>query len=490
MFDLVVRVVPPPAAGAASAKLKVQHLMRVDRYEVYRSCQPPSNVKEEVAATVGAGKIILFCVCDSNRSDNDVDAGGDTTVTWTLLPEGCALTDEKNTAFQVTARDKLSFLKTGGVTQGSTSKPGSNRQDIRVPCADGSESKVEIEYDFSALAEALGDSNATGLEYKTPQTHVVPAAGCSGENVGWEPIKETEQDCQDQGLVWDEENNACKPARGEDSQEVANPCTSAKIFPPNNDNSTGKENVRIKWELQPDDCELSSSQNATIQVTAYNQYAKPTTRYSGEKTVSAEYAGIHIPNNCNWDETTTKKITYDFSAIGIALGDPQAETRAYIQDVTHPVGRGTCENVEKPPVVALDRISHHKDASCEADPYSGAVSCTGATSPPHDQLFYYVWTKITNYPVIDDYPDPPTWSATGVRFMKIYLKKSGEQDRTIKYFGGGSSEWDALLAENAGWQLKKVSPSISGWESPEKGNFFLQIGASDTTISKYHIPTP
>ena len=77
--------------------------------------------------------------------NNDVDAGGDTTVTWTLLPEGCALTDEKNTAFQVTARDKLSFLKTGGVTQGSISKPGWNRQDIRVPCADGSKSKVEIE---------------------------------------------------------------------------------------------------------------------------------------------------------------------------------------------------------------------------------------------------------------------------------------------------------------------------------------------------------
>ena len=74
--------------------------------------------------------------------------------------------------------------------------------------------------------------------------------------------------------------------------------------------------------------------------------------------------------------------------------------------------------------------------------------------------------------------------------MKIYLKKSGQQDRTIKYFGGGSSEWDALLAENAGWNLRKMKVGISGWESPEDGNFFLQIGASDTTISKYHIPTP
>ena len=154
------------------------------------------------------------------------------------------------------------------------------------------------------------------------------------------------------------------------------------------------------------------------------------------------------------------------------------------------MGRLRAPILEIPPVVALDRISHHKDASCEADLYSGAVSCTGAIEAPGG-LFYHVWTRITNSPVIDDYPDPPTWKATGSLFMKIYLKKSGQQDRTIKYFGGGSSEWDALLAENAGWQLKKVSPNISGWERPpEKGNFFLQIGASETTILKYHIPTP
>ena len=154
------------------------------------------------------------------------------------------------------------------------------------------------------------------------------------------------------------------------------------------------------------------------------------------------------------------------------------------------MGRLRAPILEIPPVVALDRISHQKDASCEADLYSGAVSCTGATSPSYDQLFYYVWTKITNYPVIDDFPDPPTWSATGVRFIKIYLKKSGEQDKTIKYYGNGSSEWDALLAENAGWNLRKMKVGISGWESPEDGNFFLQIGTEDTTISKYHIPTP
>jgi len=288
--------------------------------------------------------------------------------------------------------------------------------------------------------------------------------------------------CINSGGIWDDDQ--CT------AQEVANPCTSAKIITPNNDLQTGTK-TKVKWKFQPEGCELTEESNVKIQVTAFNQYAHPATEKTGTPHVGKGHGQITIPNNCNWDRTTTKKITYDFSALGIALGDKTAsKSRAYIQDVTHPVGRGTCENVEKPPVVALERISHHKDASCEADPYSGAVSCTGATSPSHDQLFYYVWTRITNYPVIDDYPDPPTWKATGVRFMKIYLKKSGEQDRTIKYYGRGSSEWADLLVANAGWQLKKVSPSISGWESPEKGNFFLQIGTEDTTISKYHIPTP
>ncbi len=145
--------------------------------------------------------------------NNDVDAGGNTTVTWTLLPEGCALTDGQNTAFQVTARDTLSYSETGGVTQGSPSKPASNGQGISVPCAARSESSVTIEYDFSALAKALGDSNATGLEYKPSVQHAVPAAGCSGENVGWEPIKETEKECEAQGLGWDAGSNACKPSR-------------------------------------------------------------------------------------------------------------------------------------------------------------------------------------------------------------------------------------------------------------------------------------
>ena len=65
VFDLSVRV--SPAVEAASGKLEVQHLMRVDRYEVYRWCQPinTSDMKQEegVAATVGAEKAIELCVC-------------------------------------------------------------------------------------------------------------------------------------------------------------------------------------------------------------------------------------------------------------------------------------------------------------------------------------------------------------------------------------------------------------------------------------------
>ena len=65
VFDLVVRVVPPQAVGAASGKLEVQHLMRVDRYEVYRSCQPIERNTAIIGPTlrsVGAEACIELCV--------------------------------------------------------------------------------------------------------------------------------------------------------------------------------------------------------------------------------------------------------------------------------------------------------------------------------------------------------------------------------------------------------------------------------------------
>ena len=272
-------------------------------------------------------------------------------------------------------------------------------------------------------------------------------------------------------------------------------CTSAKIIVPNNEIQTGQTGVRVKWDLLPTGCELTAEKNVTIQITAFNQWANPDTRYSGKKTVGEGSAGIIIPNNCNWDRSTTKKITYDFSAIGIALGDRRALTPVYIQDVTHPVGQGSCENVEKDPVVALDRISHHKTANCSVES-SGTVSCTGSTSSVGGTpQYYYVWTKVTEALPIGYYQSAPTWNATtgsdGI-WMNIYLS-NGSKKKTIIYNGGGSSEWNALLAANAGWIVRTDYKDLAGagWENrPNPGNFILKITSPATTISKYHIPTP
>jgi hypothetical protein len=185
----------------------------------------------------------------------------------------------------------------------------------------------------------------------------------------------SKKNCEDNGSTWDDVSNQCAPIVGdsridvcinsggiwefsqcteEDAREVANPCTSAKIFPANDDYHTGDKNARIKWELQPDRCELSSGQNATIQVTAYHRGAEPTTRYSGNVEVGQEYAGINIPHNCKWPENHPeggkKKIEYDFSQIGTALGDTAGVAAGrYKQTIPHPHGENV-EGCNSPPI--------------------------------------------------------------------------------------------------------------------------------------------
>ena len=76
--------------------------------------------------------------------------------------------------------------------------------------------------------------------------------------------------------------------------------------------------------------------------------------------------------------------------------------------------------------------------------------------------------------------------------MNIYLSKGSEKNMII-YNGGGSSEWNALLAANAGWIVRTDYKDLAGagWENrPNPGNFILKITSPATTISKYHIPTP
>lgn len=267
-------------------------------------------------------------------------------------------------------------------------------------------------------------------------------------------------------------------------------CSSAKIIVPSDEIQTGSTGVRVQWDLLPADCGLTPERNTSIRVYATNPTASDSPNDTGAVLVGKGSATLTIPNNCDWTEAK-QSITYDFSEIGTALGDPSAGTPKYSQSVSHPVGQGTCNAPDKPGVVDLTRISHHKDATCTVES-SGAVSCTGATNPIGGPAqYYYVWTKVTEALPIGYYQSPPTWTATGDLFMNIYLSK-GSEKKTLVY-EGGSSEWTSLLAANAGWKVRTnyVDAAGVGWENrPNPGNFILKIGTAATTISKYNIPTP
>jgi len=262
---------------------------------------------------------------------------------------------------------------------------------------------------------------------------------------------QSKKNCEDNGGTWNDVSNQCdwivaNPkleicinsggiwkddlCTEEDAQEVANPCTSAKIFPANDDYHTGDKNARIKWELQPDRCELSSGQNATIQVTAYHRGAEPTTRYSGKVKVGQEYAGINIPHNCKWPENHPeggkKKIDYDFSQIGTALGDTAGVAAGrYKQTIPHPHGENV-EGCNSPPIrcskggwkVTYPTCGGTEDSPCgegrDGFAYEAKVECTDPgyiaanelvtiqqlkkNKPYKEQIFSNKWMKIGTSP--------------------------------------------------------------------------------------------
>jgi len=284
-------------------------------------------------------------------------------------------------------------------------------------------------------------------------------------------------------------------------------CTSIDIYPPNSDWRTGSVDVRLEWKLLPKGCELKDEQNPRVRVTAFNEWATPDTEESQNRFVGTQYAKINIPNNCSWDSSTTKKITYSFRDVAAAVGVANPDSLEFQQDVTHPVGRGACEEpeVNKPPVVDLSRVTRNPAGllggpdSCEARS-SGQIQCAGgSTLGGSPAQYFWVWHQMGGRDTIllNEYESAPTWSVTGDSFMNIYVSKwvgLQYQKERVTYRGGGQSEWDEILEQWGDWTVRKdyaESPGgVGWWYTPIGGNFILRILSSDTTISKYEVPEP
>ena len=350
-----------------------------------------------------------------------------------------------------------------------------------------------------------GDDDGDGTPDATDPTPEGP-----GDN------SQSKKNCADNGGTWDNVSNQCAPIVGdsridvcinsggiwefsqcteEDAREVANPCTSAKIIVPNEELQTGTK-TKVKWKLQPEGCELTEERNKKIQVTAFNQYAKPATEKTGTPHVGKGHGQIHIPNNCNWDRTTTKKITYDFTALGTALGDPQANTSAYKQDVTHPVGRG--ENCNPTPIV--DPVFIVGPADNEL-----TVNADGSVTGPGNAAVY----AMANGGLVKELKEP-TWSSTPAGYMNIYINGGAGKNERItiepgrsngKYYVGSEGPgaenfgtWEELQAsEYGGYSVRtNYGPEVEGAASPgdpikRGGNFVLRLNAATFTLNKYSV---
>ena len=333
---------------------------------------------------------------------------------------------------------------------------------------------------------------------------------------------QSKKNCEDNGGTWDDVSNQCNfqdantkidacinsggiwefsQCTEEDAQEVANPCTSAKIYPANDDYHTGAKNARIEWELKPDGCTLSSDQNATIQVTAYHRGAEPTTRYSGKVEVGQEYAGINIPHNCKWPENHPdggKKIDYDFSQIGTALGDTAGVAAGqYKQTIPHPHGTNV-EGCNPTPIV--DPVFIVGPADNEL-----TVNADGSVTGPGNAAVY----AMANGGLVKELKKP-TWSSTPAGYMNIYINGGAGKNERItiepgrsngKYYVGSEGPgaenfgtWEELQAsEYGGYSVRtNYGPEVEGAASPgdpikRGGNFVLRLNAATFTLNKYSV---
>jgi len=267
------------------------------------------GVEDSIDATPPPNPDVPCTSADIQWPAASSDTGTEVTITWTLLPEGCGLTDERNITVKVTAHNS------GAVPKKDTSNPkkvGSGMAKITLPhicdwdpdptMGTNIDSSVAIHYDFSELGEALGDPAAGTGYYQPKVNHPVGSGGAECKGTVLAPDSDPKGD-----------------------QGLQNPCTEAVKLSVYDKNPTGAS-TKITWDFAPSGCQLNDQQAESVAVvTAYNQWAQPDTKTSNPKwRLQDKNAWIIIPNRCDWygnDPEGIKKIRYNFASIGDQLGD-------------------------------------------------------------------------------------------------------------------------------------------------------------------------
>ena len=103
-------------------------------------------------------------------------------VGFELFPENCSITDAMKSALPTGTSHGTTT--TGQAQRKNPNKETDRASKIEIPCApnadEGETEKRTVEWDFSKLATALGDSNVGA--YKTTVTQAAAANGCAGDN--------------------------------------------------------------------------------------------------------------------------------------------------------------------------------------------------------------------------------------------------------------------------------------------------------------------
>lgn len=117
-------------------------------------------------------------------------------------------------------------------------------------------------------------------------------------------------------------------------------CTSTNITWPNDETQAGKT-VAITWKLVPAGCALANGQNQSVKPTATD---KKTTTVGLSKKVGLYSTSIVIPCVPNQGDTS-RAVKYDFSELGLALGDTNG---GYKHTITHAAPTKGCAGDTKP----------------------------------------------------------------------------------------------------------------------------------------------